>query len=314
MTSPRAARPDATRTWHPAGPVDVRRTLGALGKGPYDPAHQVAPDGATWRASRMATGAVTYRVSAARVTPAPREITVEAWGDGAEELVAEAPFLLGGADDWSDFDPRIPLVARALARHPGLRLPRQRRIFETLVPAIIEQRVPGVDAYASWRRLLRTHGEPAPGPTPVPMWVPPSAEDWRALPSWAWHRAGVDPARSRTAVAAAQRAAAIQRLVDRPYAEVAAGLRSLPGIGEWTAAEVLSRLGDPDAVSVGDYNLAKDVGWAFDGEPADDARMLEILEPWRGQRGRVIHLLYADGALRRPRRGPRLTRMDHRRR
>ncbi|WP_370616864.1 DNA-3-methyladenine glycosylase family protein [Mumia sp. Pv 4-285] len=309
MTSTRTDRPDATRTWRPAGPVDVRRTLGALGKGPYDPAHHVSTDGAVWRTSRMPSGAVTYRVSTADV-----ELRVEAWGDGADELVAEAPALVGGDDEWSGFEPRIPLVARALARHPGLRLPRQRRVFETLVPAIIEQRVPGVDAYASWRRLLRTHGEAAPGPTPVPMWVPLAAEEWRALPSWAWHRAGVDPGRSRTIVAAAQRAPAVQRLVDRSYAEVSAGLRSLPGVGVWTAAEVLQRLGDPDAVSVGDYNLAKDVGWAFDGKPADDDRMLEILEPWRGHRGRVIRLLYADGALSRPRRGPRITRMDHRRR
>lgn len=309
MSTSRVRGADAGHAWRPALPVDVRRTLGVLGKGPYDPAHQVAPDGAVWRASRMPTGAVTYRVAAT-----DGEIRVEAWGDGADELVAEAPTLLGEGDDLAGFEPRIPLVARALQRNPGLRLPRQRRVFETLVPAVIEQRVPGVDAYASWRRLLREHGEVAPGPTPVPMRVPPSAEQWRAVPSWSWHRAGVDPGRSRAILAAAQRASALERLVDRSYAEVSAGLRSLPGIGVWTTAEVLQRLGDPDAVSVGDYNLSKDVGWAFVGEPVDDARMLEILEPWRGHRGRVVSLLYADGALRRPRRGPRLTRMDHRRR
>ncbi|MGH1564175.1 DNA-3-methyladenine glycosylase family protein [Mumia sp. DW29H23] len=309
MSTSRPPTPDASRAWRPAGPVDVRRTLGILAKGPYDPAHQVAPDGAVWRASRMATGPVTYRVSAR-----DGEVRVDAWGDGADELAAEAPTLLGEDDDRSGFDPRIPVVARALQRHPGLRLPRQRRIFETLIPAILEQRVPGVDAYAAWRRLLRTYGEPAPGPTPVPMVVPLAPAQWRGLPSWAWHRAGVDPARSRTAVTVAQRAPAVERLVDRSYAEASAALQSLPGIGVWTSAEVLQRLGDPDAVSVGDYNLAKDVGWAFVGEPVDDARMLEILEPWRGHRGRVIHLLYADGALARPRRGPRITRMDHRRR
>lgn len=287
----------------------MRWTLGRLGKGPYDPAHHVASDGAVWRAGRMRSGPVTYRVA-----EVAGEITVDAWGDGTDELLDEVPGLLGHQDDWSGFEPRIPLVARALQRHPGLRLPTQRRIFETLVPAILEQRVPSVDAYAAWRRLLRAHGEPAPGPTPVPMVVPLAPEQWRALPSWAWHRAGVDPARSRTVVQAAQRATAVERLADRSYADVSAGLRSLPGIGVWTSAEVRQRLGDPDAVSVGDYNLAKDVGWAFVGEPVDDAAMLEILEPWRGHRGRVINLLYADGVLRRPRRGPRLTLMDHRRR
>ncbi|WP_262851222.1 DNA-3-methyladenine glycosylase family protein [Mumia quercus] len=299
--------PDAVRTWRPDAPVDVRRTLAMLAKGPYDPAHHVSPDGAVWRASRMTDGAVTYRV-----TSVDGEVLVEAWGPGAETLVADAPTLLGAGDDWTGFDPRIPLVARARQRHPGLRFPRQRRILEVLVPAILEQRVPGVDAFAAWRRLLRAYGEPAPGPTPRPMSVPLPAEQWRMLPSWAWHRAGVDPARSRTVVRVAERAAALERLVDRPYEEVALALRTLPGVGVWTAAEVTVRLGDPDAVSVGDYNLAKDVGTAFDGVPVDDDRMLEILEPWRGHRGRVVHLLYADGALARPRRGPRITRMDHR--
>ena len=307
MSTSGPPRPDAFRAWRPEAPVDVRRTLAVLAKGAYDPAHHVAPDGAVWRASRMPEGPVTYRV-----TSVADEIHVAAWGPGAEALTTEAPVLLGADDDWTGFEPRVPLVARAHQRHPGLRFPCQRRVLEVLVPAIVEQRVPSVDAFASWRRLLRTHGEAAPGPTPRPMSVPLSAEQWRMLPSWAWHRAGVDPGRSRTVVRVAERAAALERLVGRPYAEITTALRSLPGVGLWTAAEVTLRLGDPDAVSVGDYNLAKDVGTAFDGTPVDDARMLEILEPWRGHRGRVVRLLYADGALRRPRRGPRITRMDHR--
>ncbi|PJJ57828.1 3-methyladenine DNA glycosylase/8-oxoguanine DNA glycosylase [Mumia flava] len=285
----------------------MRRTLGMLGKGPYDPAHAVAPDGAVWRASSMPSGAVTYRV-----TVRDGEVVAHLWGDGAADAADELGPLLGRDDDWSGFEARLPLVAEARRRHPGLRLPTQRRIFETLVPIVIEQRVPGVDAYASWRRLVRRYGAPAPGPVPRPMWVPPSAEQWRAVPSWAWHRAGVDPGRARTVVAAAQRASAVQRLVDLPVTEASRRLRSLDGVGAWTAAEVMVRLGDGDAVSVGDYNLAKDVGWLFDGSPGDDTRMLELVEPWRPHRGRMLRLLLASGVLVRPRRGPRITREDHR--
>lgn len=63
-------------------------------------------------------------------------------------------------------------------------------------------------------------------------------------------------------------------------------LTSLRGVGPWTAAEVRRRaLGDPDAVPVGDYHLPKLVGHTLIGEPVDDAGMLELLEPFTGQRG-----------------------------
>jgi 3-methyladenine DNA glycosylase/8-oxoguanine DNA glycosylase len=92
------------------------------------------------------------------------------------------------------------------------------------------------------------------------------------------------------------------------YAEAYARLMAVPGIGPWTAAEVGVRaLGDPDAVSVGDFHLPNLVAFALAGEPrANDARMLELLEPYRGQRARVIRLLELS-AIRPPRYGPRLS-------
>ena len=85
-------------------------------------------------------------------------------------------------------------------------------------------------------------------------------------------------------------------------------MTAFPGIGQWTAAEVArTALGDKDAVSVGDYHLPSLVAWALAGERrADDARMLELLEPYRGQRARVIRLLEVSG-VGPPRRGPRMT-------
>lgn len=91
-------------------------------------------------------------------------------------------------------------------------------------------------------------------------------------------------------------------------------LTSLPGIGVWTSAETRIRaLGDPDAVSVGDYHLAHEVGHALTGKRTDDDGMVELLAPWTGHRQRVIRLIFASG-VHEPRRGPRLAPEDHRER
>jgi 3-methyladenine DNA glycosylase/8-oxoguanine DNA glycosylase len=144
------------------------------------------------------------------------------------------------------------------------------------------------------------------------MRVPPSADVWRRVPSWDWHRAGVDPQRSRTVVTAARVAARLEEAVGMSPADATRRLRAVPGIGAWTAAEIAQRaLGDADAVSVGDYHLPSFVGWALVGRPLDDDGMLELLEPWRPHRYRVIRLLECSGFAM-PRFGPRMTIQDHR--
>jgi 3-methyladenine DNA glycosylase/8-oxoguanine DNA glycosylase len=92
-----------------------------------------------------------------------------------------------------------------------------------------------------------------------------------------------------------------------PLVDAYRRFRALPGVGAWTAAEVAFRaLGDPDAVSLGDFHIPNMVAWALAGEPrGTDHRMLELLEPYRGQRGRVIRMLEAAG-ISAPRYGPRL--------
>ncbi len=225
----------------------------------------------------------------------------------AAQFVDMLPAMLGSEDDASDFVPRHPTVAAAQRRVPHLRLGRTGLVLEALIPAIIEQRVPGADAFRSWRVLVSKYGTPAPGPAPERMMVPPSAQAWRSIPSWEFHRANVDPRRAQTVVTCARRAASLERLVSRPAAQARAALTSLPGVGEWTAAETAQRaFGDADAVSVGDYHIPKMVGWTLLGRPVDDAGMLELLEPMRPHRQRVVRLLEASGLAREPRRGPRL--------
>src|SRR3954452_22214377 len=89
-------------------------------------------------------------------------------------------------------------------------------------------------------------------------------------------------------------------------------LRSRGGVGTWPPAETSQRAhGDPDEVSVGDYHLHDIVGWALTGGPVDDDGMLELLEPWRGHRQRVVRIILASG-FRKPRFGPKMTIQDHR--
>ena len=159
--------------------------------------------------------------------------------------------------------------------------------------------------------MLR-HGEPAPGPAPEGMRVPPSAHAWRHVPSWEWHRAAVDPKRSQTICLAMRYAERLEQAVGMEREEAARRLSAVPGIGPWTVAEVAQRaLGDTDALSVGDYHLSAFVGWSLAGRPLDDDGMVELLAPWRPHRYRVVRLLEL-GPASKPRFGPRLTIQDHR--
>ncbi|MEN0128366.1 MAG: hypothetical protein AAGC49_02915 [Brevundimonas sp.] len=281
----------------------MRRTLAPLRHGAYDPAARTAPDGAIWRATLTADGPATTRTTQRR-----DGVHVEAWGDGAERALAEVPDLLGASDDDSGFDPTLhPLVRDAHRRLPGLRLTRTANVFEQLVPAVLEQRVVGLDAMASWRRLVVRHGLPAPGPAPHGMHVPPPAATWAQVPVWEWRRAGVEGQRADTVRRAALVAHALS--ADLTVDEARRRLLTVRGIGPWTVAETTSRVfGDADAVSVGDFHLAHLVGWALTGRRTDDAGMLELLEPWRGHRQRVIRLIELTQTSSAPRFGPRSPR------
>jgi len=220
-------------------------------------------------------------------------------------------------DDPSALVPQHDVVARVARSRPGLRIGWTGAVVEALVPAILGQKVTVEEARRAWTGLSRVHGEDAPGPPGLRL--PPSPAVLAALPYHAYHPFGVERRRADLVRAVCHEEARLERqgqaaagpaaFSSSPEARVAAyaTLRTFPGIGPWTAAEVGARaFGDPDAVSVGDFHLPNLVAWALAGEPrGTDERMLELLEPYRGQRGRVIRLIEAAG-IAAPRRGPRL--------
>jgi 3-methyladenine DNA glycosylase/8-oxoguanine DNA glycosylase len=306
-----------SRDWRAPFPLDVRLVLGVHRRGAGDPAFRAEPGGAVWLTSLTPDGPATLRVAAgapgaAGVAGAGPLVAARAWGPGAGWLLEALPDLLGAADDPAGFRPEHPLLRDALRRHPGFRVGRSGRVLQALVPAVLEQKVVGLEAFRSWRLLLRQFGLPAPGPAPAGLRVCPPAATWAAIPSWEWHRAGVEGIRAATIKAAAKVAGRLEQLATRSPADADRGLRSLSGVGVWTAAEVRQRaFGDPDAVSVGDYNLPGAVGWALAGRVVDDAGMLELLAPYPGHRYRATRLIELTGT-RPPRRGPRNSVRDYR--
>lgn len=297
------------RTWLPGRPLDLHRTLAPLRRGAGDPAYRIDADNAIWRAVRTPDGPGTLRLA---LLSGEGAVLGEGWGPGAGWLLDRIPRLCGDDDRADGFVPVHPLLVSALARNSGWRITRSEALMDVLVPSILEQKTTGRQAKASWRTLVRAYGEPAPGPGPAGLTVPPTPATWARVPSWDWHQAGVEPARSRAIVTACAHAGRLEQTMDLGTEVADARLRAIPGIGVWTSAEIRQRShGDSDAVSVGDYHLPNLIGVALSGRRTDDAGMLELLAPYAGHRYRVTRLIEMSG-VDFPRYGSRITIQDHR--
>ncbi|WP_310963740.1 DNA-3-methyladenine glycosylase family protein [Nocardioides terrisoli] len=303
MTSP------TERRWQPGWPCSLAAALAPYRHGAGDPTYRVAPDGAHWRGIRTPVGTATLRLSA---DEGGGTVSGAAWGAGAEWALDTMPRLLGAEDDPSGFRPRHDVIERAWRRHGHLRIGASGLVMESLVPAVIEQKVTGQEAFGAYRGLVRRFGEPAPGPgADLGLLVQPSPTTLRSIASWDWIRLPVDRARSTAVLRAARVADGLERAGARGATELDRALCSVPGIGRWTSAEVRVRSqGDADAVSFGDYHVARDVGWALTGAEVDDDGLEELLEEYRPHRHRVQRLVVAAG-LGRPRRGPRMAPRVH---
>lgn len=306
------ATPDAEADWAAPYDVDLALVLGPFLRGRSDPSMILTGATEAWCASRTPAGAGTVNVAVDG-----RTVRARAWGPGAQWLVATVPGLLGARDDPTGFPAdllpdRLQATWRRLARR--WRVPASGRVLESLVIAILEQKVTGVQSRRAWQALLREAGERAPGPTPRDLRVLPEATALRRVPSWHWHRWGVGPHQSATIVRAARVAGRVEECGTVPMDDARRRLGAITGVGEWTVAEVSQRaLGDPDAVSFGDFHLAHHVVFAFTGSmDGTDDDMRALLAPFAGHRYRVQRIVEASG-ISRPARGPRMTIADHRR-
>lgn len=171
---------------------------------------------------------------------------------------------------------------------------------------IVAQRVTGTEARKGYIRMARELGGPAPGPRSLTL--PPDPQRIAQLGYTAFHPWGLERGRAETLIRVASHAKRMEEAATMPFDAAYARITAVRGVGAWTAGKVgLVALGDPDAVPVGDYHLPNTIAYALAGEErADDDRMLELLEEFRPNRGRVVQLIHA-GHIAAPKYGPRST-------
>lgn len=296
-----------SRSWRPEWPCPVSLNLSPYRHGGGDPTFARLSDGAIAMARNTPEGAGTLCI---RARASEGLVEAQAWGSGAEWLLDRLPRLLGADDAVEGFEPPAAL-ADSWRRNATWRIGASDTVWDNLLPTIIEQKVTGQEAFAGYRNLVRRFGSPAPGPDHLKVRLAPDPAAVRQIPSWEWLKLPVDQGRSKPLLRVASVASSLERALAGGSEALDRALLSIPGIGRWTSAEVRGRaLGDADAVSFGDYHVAKDVGWALVGREVDDEELEVLLEPYRPHRLRIQGLV-ALARLGRPRRGPRMAPRRH---
>lgn len=300
----------ATPVWTEIeAPRSLRRTLSVQRVGHGDPTTRLV-DGRFTRATLTPDGPGTLLLTWAD-DPSPPDacgLDATAWGPGADWLLERVGALTGSNDRAGEFSGAHPVVERSLRLTRGGRFSASGAAYHHLLPTIIAQRITGGEAIRQWAALCRELGDTPPGPGAVVdgMKLPPAPAALHRRPAWWFHPLGIETKRARPLTEVARHSDKLWRWAEAGSATLAEKLALLPGVGPWTIGSVLGPvMGDPDAVAVGDYHHPNTVAWALADEPrADDDRMLELLEPYRGQRGRVLWALNsaAGGA---PKFGPR---------
>jgi DNA-3-methyladenine glycosylase II len=200
--------------------------------------------------------------------------------------------LRRGVDELARREPRFAAV---VARHGYPPTWSRAPGFASLIHIILEQQVSLASARAAFDRL-RMLADPL---TP---------ESLLRLDDLRLREAGLSRQKIRYARAAASAVtsgsldlAALSRLDDDA---VDAGLRSLPGVGPWTASIYrLSALGRPDAWPAGDLAVIAAIAdlWHLPAlpSPAGTTARAEAWRPWRAVAARLLwqhHLAAARGA------------------
>lgn len=283
-----------TRRFAVEGPIDLALTLRQLNEG-----SRRDTDGMWW-ATNTPIGPGSVRLHREGTA-----IIAEAWGEGAEWMLEKAPGVVGIHDDPTTMPLVNDMIADLARRKPGLRMPRSERVMEALFINVLGQKIQATMAHRSARIVRSKFGRPAPGPCPIQL-LPTTAE-LASMHYTDFHGLGVERKRADIIIRCAKRANRLEETAEMNFTDARQRLLAFPGIGPWTTGLIMqAALGDPDSVAVGDYHIPNTVSWALAGEPrADDERMLELLEPFAGHRGRVTLLLKYSG-ISAPKYGPRL--------
>jgi AraC family transcriptional regulator, regulatory protein of adaptative response / DNA-3-methyladenine glycosylase II len=194
---------------------------------------------------------------------------------------------------------RDPLLARLVAQRPGLRAPGGWDGFELAVRAILGQQISVAAARRLSGQLVALHGKPVskdPIDHPKLSHVFPTAKDLAKVDSIAL---GMPVARRFSLKALAIAVAADPNLF-RPFGtitEAIAQLRSIRGIGEWTAQYIALRaLRETDAFPASDLGLLRGAS-KIEGMRSTSASLLYRAESWRPWRAYAAqHLWAADSA------------------
>jgi endonuclease III len=265
-------------------------------------------------------GTASARIERATLTPCgPGSIAIDitpdgecharAWGPGADWLRDRVPRLTARVTEFRPIDPRHQALSRALRQVGQLHLPASDTPYHEVLPAVLGQRITAAEALRQWSLLCERYGEPAPGP--LHLQLPPTPTRLQRVPSWEFHRLGIEQQRARSLLTAARHARYIDDTRQLDGAGARDALMRLPGIGVWTAAVTIGvSHGDPDALPVGDFHVKNTVAWALNGQArGSDDEMLRTLEPYAGQRWQVVRTLELAG-LGAPRFGARRPILD----
>ena len=269
--------------------IDLAASLRWVAILPADPTVRHTADGfqrATWTPDGPAEIHLTWSDGV---------VVANAWGDGAQWLLDRLDGLVGLCDDVSGFAPDEPRLERLWRAHERQRVVATGTLWHDLASMVLQQRVRFVDAADSWRRMVKAWGAPSPGPGDLRL--PPAPADLARRSYTELHQFGVERSRAQILIGSARVVGRLAPKVDDGWDTMAPRLAAIRGVGPWTMAGVQSlTFGSGDAVLVGDIGAPRSVAWFFAREErADDARMLELLEPYRPHRFRVLQLILASG-------------------
>jgi 3-methyladenine DNA glycosylase/8-oxoguanine DNA glycosylase len=281
------------------GTFDLRSTIRMVKAGVVD------GRGVWWWSTSTAEGPATVAASFA-----DGATDTEAWGPGAGALLDRLPVVFG-VDDQMAIAVSPGPVKDLLHRHAGTRLGASGAVFEATAFGIMGQLVTRTEATRSRRKLLVTYGESAPGPNETLRRFP-DPERLAGLSYEDLHSVGIERKRASSLIEAARRVKRLDEILGMDRDAAWSRLLAVRGIGPWTAAFVMGAAwGDKDAVPTGDYHLPNTVSWALAGEPrGNDTRMLELLEPYRPERRRLLLAIKAEG-VHAPKYGPKTALREH---